>query len=82
MTYGDADVGDTAVAFGKALHVLAQLDDHANGFMTRDKLQRALAYISPEEMRRAYWEGGDELSFVNVAVSSTDTAACNCSDSE
>ena len=40
-TYGDADISDNTVPDIKVLHVLALLNDFANGFVTGDELRRA-----------------------------------------
>lgn len=50
VTYGHADVSDAAVSLFKTLHVLAHLNDHADGFVTGNELWQALAHISPEQV--------------------------------
>ena len=40
-TYRDADISDNTVTDIKVLHVLALLNDFANGFVTGDELRRA-----------------------------------------
>ena len=40
-TYRDADISDNTVTDIEVLHVLALLNDFANGFVTGDELRRA-----------------------------------------
>ena len=40
-TYRDADISDDTVTNIEVLHVLALLNDFANGFVTGDELRRA-----------------------------------------
>lgn len=74
MTYSNARICNAAITFTESFHVLANCRNRADNFVTGYQLQmKARTSLDPMDEYQTYWEFRDELSFVDMTISSTDT---------